>query len=224
MVHRDYTDNGSVQVMLFADRLEVWNPGRLPASLTLEELRFPHQSVPGNPLLANAMYLVEYIERMGTGTLDMIRRCTDAGLPEPEFEVTGSFVTRIWRKASAGQSDSPISQDRAVSEIEGKPVTTPEVAGQVAGQVARQVAGQVADEIRRMIAVFDSEHTRKELQSAMNLKSRENFENRYLKPAIEAGYVTLTIPGKPNSRFQKYRLTETGRAVIENLKTSAEEQ
>ncbi|MDO8369852.1 MAG: ATP-binding protein [Candidatus Nitrotoga sp.] len=31
----NYTSNGSVQVMLFADRLEVWNPGALPPSLTL---------------------------------------------------------------------------------------------------------------------------------------------------------------------------------------------
>ena len=126
VVHRDYTDNGSVQVMLFADRLEVWNPGRLPPPLTLEELRVPHRSVPGNPLLANAMYLAEYIERMGTGTLDMIRRCTDAGLSEPEFEVTGSFVTRIWRKALAGQPVSPTSRDNEMSGIREKPVASPD--------------------------------------------------------------------------------------------------
>ena len=83
VAHRDYTDNGSVQVMLFANRLEVWNPGRLPPPLTLEKLRVAHTSVPGNPLLAESMYLAEYIERMGTGTLDMIRRCVKAGLPEP---------------------------------------------------------------------------------------------------------------------------------------------
>ncbi len=95
--HRDYTNNGSVQVMLFTDRLEVWNPGRLPPPLTLEKLRVAHPSVPGNPLLAESLYLAEYIERMGTGTLDMIRRCVEAGLPEPEFAVTGEFVTTIWR-------------------------------------------------------------------------------------------------------------------------------
>ena len=39
VAHRDYTNNGSVQVMLFADRLEVWNPGRLSPPLTLEKLR-----------------------------------------------------------------------------------------------------------------------------------------------------------------------------------------
>ena len=100
VAHRDYADNGSVQVMLFADRLEVRNPGRLPPPLTLEKLREAHRSVPGNPLLAESMYLAEYIERMGTGTLDMIRRCVEAGLPEPEFAVSDGFATTVWRPVS----------------------------------------------------------------------------------------------------------------------------
>ena len=103
VAHRDYTSNGCVQVMLFADRLEVRNPGRLSSSLTLEKLREPHNSVPGNPLLAESLYLAEYIEGMGTGTLDMIRRCVGAGLSEPEFAVTDGFVTTIRRKALAGR-------------------------------------------------------------------------------------------------------------------------
>ncbi len=106
VAHRDYTDNGSVQVMLFADRLEVRNPGRLPPPLTLENLREAHRSVPGNPLLCEALYLAEYIERMGTGTLDMLRRCVAAGLAEPEFAVTDGFVTTVHRATDA-QPKSP---------------------------------------------------------------------------------------------------------------------
>lgn len=36
VAHRDYTDNSSVQVMLFADRLDVMNSGQLPPPLTVE--------------------------------------------------------------------------------------------------------------------------------------------------------------------------------------------
>lgn len=57
--------------------------------------------MPANPLLAESMYLVNYIERMGTGTLDMIRRCVAAGLPEPEFTVTDVFVARLRRPPPA---------------------------------------------------------------------------------------------------------------------------
>ena len=67
VVHRDYASNGSVQVMLFKDRLEVRNPGPCRHGLTLDHLRVPHISVPTNPLLAHAMYLVEYVEKMGNG-------------------------------------------------------------------------------------------------------------------------------------------------------------
>ncbi|MCY4188109.1 MAG: DUF4062 domain-containing protein, partial [Bryobacterales bacterium] len=107
VAHRDYTDNSSVQVMLFANRLEVMNSGSLPPPLTVEKLRTAHQSLPANPLIAESMYLLRYIEKMGTGTVDMIRRCAEAGLPEPEFESAASFTIRIWRPASnAGQLDS----------------------------------------------------------------------------------------------------------------------
>ena len=85
--------------MLFKDRLEVWNPGTLPPTLTLEKLRGPHASIPHNPLIAEPMYLTKYIERMGTGIRDMIQRCRKAELPEPEFRIDGGiFVLTIWRK------------------------------------------------------------------------------------------------------------------------------
>jgi predicted HTH transcriptional regulator len=98
VTHRDYTSNSAVQVMIFADRLEVWNPGELPAGLTPEGLRIEHPSIPRNPLICDPMYLAHYIEKAGTGTLDMIARCREAGLPEPSFEQRGGqFVTTLWR-------------------------------------------------------------------------------------------------------------------------------
>jgi ATP-dependent DNA helicase RecG len=95
--HRDYASKTSVQVMLFADRLEVWNPGELPEPLTPELLRVPHASLPRNPLLAEPLFLARYIEKAGTGTLDMIRLMGAAGLPTPEFRQDGQFVLTLWR-------------------------------------------------------------------------------------------------------------------------------
>lgn len=48
----------------------------------------------------------------------------------------------------------------------------------------------------------------------LNLKGRDNFEKLYLAPALEAGLVERTIPDKPNSRLQQYRLTEKGRSAL----------
>ncbi len=68
------------------------------SSVTPEDLRAAHASIPRNPLIADPLFLAHYIEKAGTGTLDMIAACTDAGLPEPAFEQRGGqFVTILWR-------------------------------------------------------------------------------------------------------------------------------
>lgn len=98
IAHRDYYSNASVEVRLFADRLEVWNPGTMPGTLTLDDLREAHPSVPNNPLIAESLYLTRYIEKAGSGTERMIELCREAALPEPSFELrAGSFVITLWR-------------------------------------------------------------------------------------------------------------------------------
>ena len=98
IAHRDYHSHASVEVRLFADRLEVWNPGALPGNLTLDDLRTDHPSIPANPLIAEPLYLTRYIEKAGSGTQRMIELCLEAGLPAPDFEVrAGSFVLTLWR-------------------------------------------------------------------------------------------------------------------------------
>ncbi|HEX6904428.1 MAG TPA: ATP-binding protein [Thermoanaerobaculia bacterium] len=105
IVHRDYHSNGSVEIRLFADRLEIWNPGTLPGTLTLESLRDNHPSVPNNPLLAESLYLARYAERVGSGTQAMIELCREAGLPEPDFEQRqGFFVVTLWRDWLSGDA------------------------------------------------------------------------------------------------------------------------
>jgi len=98
VAHRNYDHNGFVQVIVFADRIEVWNPGELPPGLTPDLLRLPHGPIPRNPLIAEPLFRIKYAEKVGTGTTDMIADCRAAGLPEPDFEQRGPhFVVTLWR-------------------------------------------------------------------------------------------------------------------------------
>ncbi len=98
IAHRDYASNASVQVMLFSDRLEIWNPGELPPPLTFEKLRLPHGSFPRNPLVADPLFLARYIEKAGSGILDMIGLCRASNLPTPEFRQDGGMFVQTLRK------------------------------------------------------------------------------------------------------------------------------
>ena len=192
IAHRDYTSNASVQVMLFADRLEVWNPGGLPPGLSLQSLRQPHGSYPANPLIAEPLYLAKYIERMGTGTGDMIERCIAHGLPEPTFSLTDGFMTTIWRKP-----------ELALAHVGGgTPEATPEV------------TPQVTPEVRLVLVLQQGAMSRQALQAQLGLKDDEHFRKSWLLPAIQAQWVELTLPDKPTSSKQQYRLTAKGRSLF----------
>jgi predicted HTH transcriptional regulator len=98
IAHRDYASDGAVQVSVFADRFEVWNPGQLPPPLTPAKLRHPHSSIARNHRICETLFLARYIEKFGTGTLMMIRECRAHTLPEPDFfQRSGEFVATVWR-------------------------------------------------------------------------------------------------------------------------------
>ena len=211
VAHRDYTDNGSVQVMLFTDRLEVRNPGRLPPSLTLEKLRVAHGSVPGNPLLAESLYLAEYIERMGTGTLDMIRRCVEDGLPEPEFAVTDGFVATVRRPVLAVRlSGGPleVSADLTVSKVqpESRPESQPE---------------SLEAKVLNLLAA--GAMSKAELSRNLGQKKISGQLNKVVRLLMVDQRIAYTLPEKPRSRLQKYRLTDKGREAAGSPRTESAE-
>jgi predicted HTH transcriptional regulator len=150
VAHRDYASAAAIQVYVFADRVEVWNPGELPPSLTPESLRQQHPSVPRNPLIAEPLFLAHYIEKVGTGTLDVIAGCQAAELPEPEFFQEGDqFVLRLWRDwltaavvASLGLNDR---QNKALGQLKTQRRITNREYRQIAGTIARTAARDLDD-------------------------------------------------------------------------------
>jgi ATP-dependent DNA helicase RecG len=72
---------------------------------------------------------------------------------------------------------------------------------------------QVAEQVVAVVRSIDGEISRQELQAALGLANREHFRTAYLLPSLEAGLVEMTLPDKPNSRSQRYRLTTAGKAL-----------
>lgn len=138
IAHRDYHSNASVEVRLFADRLEVWNPGSLPGTLTPARLRDDHPSVPNNPLLAESLYLARYIEKAGSGTQAMIALCREAGLPEPDFEQRqGSFVVTLWRDWLTPE----VMKDLGLNERQTKAAAHVKQKGRITNSEYQQLTG-----------------------------------------------------------------------------------
>lgn len=76
----------------------------------------------------------------------------------------------------------------------------------------------VTDTIKNLVLVLSDEMSREELQGELNIKDRKYFRRTYLNAAIDDGLIEMTIPDKPKSIYQKYRLTEKGKKAKEEWK------
>jgi ATP-dependent DNA helicase RecG len=94
-----------------------------------DERPFLFEDVPAADRRADELYLAKYIERMGTGTGDMITFCSNAGLREPEFSLTDGFVVTIWRKKSALAGAVAENISLPTGEVSGVHVSSKHVIG-----------------------------------------------------------------------------------------------
>ena len=74
------------------------NEGKLPPEVPVEKLKTEHLSKPRNTLLADVFYKAGFIESWGRGTIKIMEKCQEQGLPEPDFEEDhGVFVVRFYQ-------------------------------------------------------------------------------------------------------------------------------
>jgi Fic family protein len=78
-----------------------------------------------------------------------------------------------------------------------------------------QVTPQATPQVKKLLSVLEGEMTRREILDLLELSDRKSMTEIYLKPALEAGLIEMTIPDKPNSQNQKYRVTAMGKLFME---------
>ena len=137
--------------------------------------------MPSNPLLARSLPLNRYIEEMETGTLDTIRRCTDAGLSEPEFNDSSGFKITIWRR-------KPTEQIKVETE---------------------SLPGDLKSKVINLLA--DGPMSRSELSKKLGQKKPTGHLYNVVRDLLNNQMIEYTLPDIPRSRWQQYQLTDKGK-------------
>lgn len=177
LVHRDYsihTENMPIQLTMYADRVEIRNPGGLYGRLTVDRLG-EMQSDTRNPFLVTAMEAMGQTENRYSGIPRIRLAMQEAGLPQPVFEDRRSeFVVCLYNKVGMAAAEQPES---ATSD---------------------QTAGG------DLLAFCAAARTRQEIADFLGVKSVQYAIKRYVEPLIREGKITLTIPERPRSKNQRY--------------------
>lgn len=194
LVHRNYA-GAHTQIKIFDDRICFWNDGPLPEDMTIELLKQRHSSKPRNPVIAEVCFKGGYIDAWGRGIEKIIDACREAKLPEPKFEENsgGMLVTLFNNKY--GSKEQPESQLQ--SSTSPVPVQYQSLEG-------------------RILALLEEESLSVSLLSKRLGQKRVSGQLKIvLKKLLSDSLIEFTIPDKPNSRLQKYRLTTKGAEYLE---------
>ena len=191
--HADYFSPMHPTIRVFADRIELQNPGRF--MFPLSELRTQIHSIPRNPKLIKFFRYAKLGENAGYGIDKMLawERLTK-GKVDFASDLVSSTIT-YWFGEQVGEQVSGI-------------------AGGVAGGIA---GGMVSEPVKLLInTIGDRAFGISELQTRMKIKSRRYIHEAMLTPALEGGYVLRSYPDKPSHPKQRYYLSEKGLKLVKS--------
>ena len=229
VAHRDYRSTANVQVYVFKDRIEIVSPGGLPAGMTEADLG--SKSMPRNPSLFGMLYRMDVVENIGSGIKRIRDLCREHGVAEPIIDVSEHWVTVTFPRPvpSAGERDTRQVGREAGSRPESSLDSTgarPESAesgleSAKAGQASASAGLESSTESRlellerRVLALLLAEPLSKSaIAHGLGHRSVSAGLNRVVRRLLRDGRVAYTVPDKPNSRLQKYRITRAGQSVL----------
>lgn len=136
VTHADYAQRGSpVRVAIFADRIEIENPGLIPFNLTIDDL-YRGISKLRNPVIGRVFHELKLIERWGSGIRRMIGECLNAGLEKPVLEEIGTHfrVTIFIEKKYPAYVSELDEIDQSILNLlkKGKGFSTKQIADEIA--------------------------------------------------------------------------------------------
>jgi len=150
------------------------------------------KSRPWNPIIASVFYRAGIIEKWGTGTLNIMDWCRENGNPPPEWKVRAGSVVLTFRPLRDKIAGQPESQPE--SGVESQPESG------VESGVESNMTLQILDLLRTDVL------SKKEIALKLGKARPTRYLNELIRRLVEQGIVEYTVPEKPNSRLQKYRL------------------
>ena len=127
LAHRTWDSAPHIQVMMFADRIEVASPGGLPADISEEEYLRGNISILRNPVLGNVLFRLRYIENMGSG----VRRIAEAYAKSsfaPSFEFFEHSLRVVLPSVQQGGAGLSTEEKRMYELLENAVLSRSEIA------------------------------------------------------------------------------------------------
>lgn len=199
--HRSYEERNPIEIRIYPNEIIILSYPGADRSIKLDDLQAGRAVTRRyrNRRIGEFLKELDLTEGRSTGVPKILRAMKKNGSPTPIFETDEErtyFLVKLPIHEKVMLDESVIEQD----------ITTPQVTPQVTPQAIKLLTS-LTNYTNQVI-------TRQEWMALLGLKDSRNFRKVYLNPALTAGLIEMTIPDKPNSPNQQYRLTNLGKAIV----------
>ena len=222
--HRSYEEREPVEVRITREELLVLSYPGADRSIRMDDFK-TGQAVSRryrNRRIGEFLKELDLAEARSTGVAKIFRAMRQNGSPDPIFE---SDEDRTWFRVrlpvheralpaandqdtihDAQQDNSLINKEKGQGTLRDTPHDT----------IHDTI--HVTEHVERLLTTLTGEMNRPQLQDILGISNRPHFVKAYLEPALKAGLIEMTLPDKPKSRKQRYRLTARGEALAAQIK------
>ena len=216
LLHADYSLRGApIRIAFFDDRIETENPGMLLPGMTIDDMKQGTSRI-RNHVIARLFRELNLVERWGSGMHSIFRESAELGLPEPQIMEVGMRIRVVVYLARPVHLFTEKAQERAQvkreEEAQVEAIERAQVRVQVKAQDEVQVSGGV--DVQVLSLCVHKPLSSAEIAFALGHKQLSGNLRKALPRLRDSGLLAYTIPEKPNSRSQKYRLTAKGKALL----------
>jgi ATP-dependent DNA helicase RecG len=214
--HRSYEDREPIEVRVMEDEILIQSFPGPDRSIRMDELRAgrPLARRYRNRRIGEFLKELDLIEGRNTGIPTILRVMHDNGSPEPRFETDEDrsyFLVRLPLRSAPPPETAQVTA-QAVSDFKKLQKNDLLNIEKVFPTVTAQVTAEV-------LIYCQIPRAAREIMAHLGLSHWKTFQTNYLKPLLEAGAIERTIPNKPKSPLQKYRITNTSLNWLKTIKT-----
>ena len=214
--HRSYEEREPVEVQITPDEITILSFPGPDRSIRMEDLKTGRAVARRyrNRRIGEFLKELELSEGRGTGIPRIIASMAENGSGEPEFitdDDRTSFLVRLPVLTRVAEVRNPM-----VDPIGGDDVTDSKSKGRIPTMgVSPMDSRKVSQSVRmsvsgRILLVCRLPQSAATLQAMLGLKDRAHFLRQYIQPLLDQGLLEATVPDKPTSSRQAYRLTALG--------------
>jgi ATP-dependent DNA helicase RecG len=233
LYHRDYQVREPVEIRIYPDSIVILNYGGPDRSIKMTAFNSgvirPRRY--RNRRLGDFLKELKLTEGKATGIPAILKVLKDNGSPAPHFDTDADrsfFELELFKHTAAaaitdgkktenkkGVKDLKHLSNRLSSRL--SPSLSPRLSPSLSPSLSYRLSSQITETIKILLMLEKKPMKREEIISGIGKYNNTKSVRKYMEPLEEIGWISKTIPDKPNSQLQRYMLTSKGKKLLKEL-------